>query len=52
MKVREGDVLVCSCGDCNIELQVTKACTPDVCGHDVECEIDAECCGSPMTVKH
>lgn len=51
MKVKEGDVLVCTCGDCVIELTVTKACSSDTCGHEVECEVEASCCGEPMALK-
>lgn len=51
MKVKEGDVLVCKCGDCKIEMTVTKACNPDKCGHDVECVVEASCCGEPMVLK-
>ena len=49
MKVKEGDVLVCTCKDCTIELTVTKACNPDACG--VECDIEASCCDGPMEIK-
>ena len=49
MKVKEGDVLVCQCEDCNLELTVTKACKDDACG---TCsEIEVSCCGKPMAVK-
>ena len=51
MKVKEGDVLVCSCIDCNIELTVTKACTGKVCGCEADCDIDVSCCGDSMTIK-
>jgi len=51
MKVKEGDVLVCNCSDCKIELTVTKACSTELCGHDVECEVEASCCGKPMILK-
>jgi hypothetical protein len=46
LKVKEGDVLVCKCKDCTIELTVTKACNPDACG--VECDISASCCDGTM----
>jgi hypothetical protein len=49
MKVKEGDVLVCHCEDCHIELTVTKSCSTETCG--VECELDAKCCGEPMDLK-
>ena len=49
MKVKEGDVLVCKCKDCTIELTVTKACNPDACG--VECDISASCCDGAMEIK-
>ncbi|HTP67067.1 MAG TPA: hypothetical protein VMJ66_16875 [Geobacteraceae bacterium] len=51
MKVKEGDVLVCACGDCKIEMTITKACNDQVCGCEVDCDIDAKCCGEPMTLK-
>ncbi len=43
-----GDVLVCKCGNCELEL---KACNSDKCGHDVACEVEATCCGEPMVLK-
>jgi hypothetical protein len=49
MKVRYGDILVCDCGDCHLEVEVVAACTPDSCG--VECDVDARCCGKPMKKK-
>ena len=51
MKVKEGDILVCHCSDCKIELTVTKACSTELCGHDVECNVEASCCGKPMIQK-
>ena len=51
MKIKEGDVLVCTCDDCKIELTVTKACTDQECGCEFDCDIDASCCGEPMVVK-
>jgi hypothetical protein len=50
MKVREGDVLVCSSGDCYIELTVTRTCLKDMCGV-VDCDFDLRCCGKPMKLK-
>lgn len=50
MKVKEGDVLVCSCGDCDVELTVTKACSPEEC--HVECDIEARCCEEPMVLRN
>jgi hypothetical protein len=49
MKVREGDVLVCTSKDCTVELKVMKACHSDTCG--VECDIKATCHGKPMELK-
>jgi len=51
MKVKQGDVLTCACGECKVELTVTKTCTSDVCGHDQECEVNLDCCGEAMTLK-
>ena len=51
MKVKQGDVLVCNCNDCKIELTVTKACSTELCGHEVVCDVEASCCGKPMTLK-
>ena len=49
MKVQEGDVLICACGDCDVELTVTKACSHGSCG---ECtDLTVECCGKPMILK-
>lgn len=49
MQVKEGDVLICSCEDCDVELTVTKACAQGSCG---ECmDLTVECCGKPMIVK-
>lgn len=49
MKVKEGDILVCQCEDCHIELMVTKACDTESCG--VQCDLDAKCCEKPMKLK-
>ena len=52
VKVKVGDVLVCQCKDCQIELTVTKTCSDDKCTHEAEeCELDASCCGEPMKLK-
>ena len=52
MKVKVGDILVCQCKDCQIELTVTKTCSDETCSHEVEeCELDASCCGEPMVLK-
>ena len=49
MEVREGDVLVCQCDNCDAELTVTKACDQGSCG---ECmDIQIQCCGVEMTKK-
>ncbi len=49
MKVKKGDVLVCSCKDCSVQLTVTSTCDADKCG--LECEVNATCCDKPMVVK-
>jgi hypothetical protein len=49
MKVKEGDVLVCKCKDCDVELTVTKACKSEVCG--TRCDVKAMCCDEPMKLK-
>jgi len=49
MKVREGDVLVCSTEDCKVELTVTKECVSETCGES--CDITATCCKKPMELK-
>jgi hypothetical protein len=48
MKVREGDILVCTCDDCKVELTVTKSCDDKTCK---DCDIDVKCCGKPMKLK-
>jgi hypothetical protein len=49
MKVKEGDVLICTSKDCTVELTVTKACTSATCG--VECDLDLSCHGANMELK-
>ena len=49
MKVKKGDVLVCSCEDCGVELTVTNTCTTEKCG--LECDVKATCCDKPMVLK-
>ena len=49
MKVKEGDVLICSSKDCTVELKVTKACDSKTCGH--ECDIKATCHDKPMKIR-
>ena len=49
MKVKEGDVLICSSKDCTVELKVTKACDSHSCGH--ECDIKATCHDKPMVIR-
>jgi hypothetical protein len=51
MDVKDGDVLVCACEDCDIELTVKRACSGDSCTHESECELTVECCGKPMEVR-
>ncbi|MFP4250243.1 MAG: hypothetical protein ACLFU7_11330 [Armatimonadota bacterium] len=49
MEVREGDVLVCQCDNCDVELTVTKTCEQGACK---ECtDLQVECCGAEMTKK-
>lgn len=50
MKVKEGDVLICTHNDCKMELTVTKTCDDKTCGCD-ECELEVTCCGEPMKLK-
>lgn len=49
MKVENGDVLVCDCADCHLEVEVTRVCTTESCGE--ACDVDARCCGKPMKKK-
>lgn len=49
MKVEEGDVLVCSTEDCEVELTVTRTCRSKTCG--TACDIEATCCDEPMELK-
>ncbi len=49
MKVKEGDVLICTSEDCTVELKVIHECTGEVCG--AGCDIEATCHGKPMTLK-
>jgi hypothetical protein len=49
MKVKDGDVLVCSSKDCNVELTVSKVCDSKTCG--TGCDIKATCHDKPMTLK-
>ncbi len=49
MKLKDGDVLVCQCDDCDAELTVTKACTTESCGDG--CDVKATCCDKPMVKK-
>ena len=56
MKVKEGDVLVCQCEDCQATLTVVAACPAETCstascGCGEECDVEATCCGLPMVVK-
>ena len=53
MKVNEGDVLVCQCEDCNLELVVQQSCSEGSsceCG-DSGCEVNVSCCDKPMELK-
>lgn len=49
MEVREGDVLICQCDNCDVELTVTKACEQGSCGDCMDIEI--KCCGVDMVKK-
>ncbi len=49
MKVKEGDVLVCQCDDCDAEITIIKACSTESCGES--CDIEVTCCGKPMVLK-
>lgn len=51
MKVKKGDVLVCSGEDCDLELTVTKVCQGPTCHEDKECEISVTCGGNPLELK-
>ena len=50
MKVKEGDVLVCACDDCDLELVVQSACGEEACGCE-GCEVNVTCCDEPMVLK-
>ena len=49
MEVREGDVLICRCESCDVELTVTKACAQGACGDCMD--IQVQCCGMEMVKK-
>ena len=49
MKVKQGDLLVCTCEDCDVELSVKKACNSKSCG--VECDLEVSCHGEQMRIK-
>ncbi|MDW7710380.1 MAG: hypothetical protein SCH98_07870 [Deferrisomatales bacterium] len=49
MRVREGDEFQCQCGDCFVELRVTKACAEGTCGDG--CDAELRCCGTEMRRK-
>ena len=49
MKVKDGDILICTSKDCTVELKVTQACHSTTCG--VDCDIKATCHGKPMELK-
>jgi hypothetical protein len=51
MKVKKGDVLVCSGPDCDLELTVTQVCRGQTCHQDQECDITVSCGGSPLRRK-
>ncbi|HEY3397316.1 MAG TPA: hypothetical protein VGM19_06590 [Armatimonadota bacterium] len=50
MKVKPGDVLVCQCEDCGLELVVKETCSSDACGHEA-CDVEATCCDKPLVLK-
>jgi hypothetical protein len=52
MKVKEGDVLVCECEDCDLELVVRQGCTKQSCGCDSDgADITVTCCDKPMVLQ-
>jgi hypothetical protein len=48
MQVKEGDILVCNNGKCELELKVIRACSPEVCGEGVECEFEVRSGGESI----
>jgi hypothetical protein len=48
MIVKEGDILVCNNGKCELELKVIRACSPEVCGDGVECEFEIRAGGESI----
>ena len=51
MKVKDGDVLKCSCPDCGMEVTVTQTCKTDTCSTKKCDELQVMCCGEPMKKK-
>ncbi len=51
MKVKKGDVLVCTGSDCDLELTVSQVCSGPSCHTDQECEITVSCGGNPVEVR-
>ncbi len=51
MKVSEGDVLVCSGAECELEITVSKVCEEGSCGGETECDIIATCNGEALQIK-
>jgi hypothetical protein len=51
MNVKEGDILVCSGPDCDLELTVTKICHDGKCGEGTVCDITATCGDDPLVLK-
>jgi len=49
MKVKQGDILVCTSKDCDVELSVKKACNSKSCG--IECDLEVSCHGESMKIK-
>lgn len=49
MKVKPGDVLVCQCEDCDVELTVSQTCSTASCGE--QCDVQVACCDQPMALK-
>ena len=49
MKVKEGDILICTSKDCKVELKVVHACHSEACG--IGCDIKALCHDKPMKLK-
>lgn len=51
MRVREGDVLVCTGAECELEFTVSRVCEEGACGGETECEINATCHGEALQLR-